>query len=127
MAKHDTLLINEVSRISQATQVRGSLVTQSDIRIDGTFEGDLITAGKLVLGENASIVGNVMCTNADIWGKIEGDFIVGDTVKFKEGASFAGHLKTIRICIEMGADFSGSCQIINEAEFKSLSAEYMHA
>lgn len=126
MAKHDTLQINEVSRISQATQVRGSLVSQTDIRIDGTFEGDLITAGKLVLGENASITGNVMCTNADIWGKIEGDFIAGDTVKFKEGASFTGHLKTIRICIEMGADFSGSCQIINEAEFKSLSAEYFH-
>ena len=126
MAKHDTLQINEVSRISQATQVRGSLVSQTDIRIDGTFEGDLITAGKLVLGENASIVGNVMCTNADIWGKIEGDFTVGDTVKFKEGASFTGQLKTIRICIEMGADFSGSCQIINEAEFKSLSAEFFH-
>ena len=51
---------------------------------------------------------------------------VGDTVKFKEGATFTGHLKTIRICIEMGADFSGSCQIINEAEFKSLSAEFFH-
>ena len=126
MAKHDTLQVNEVSRISQATQVRGSLLSQTDIRIDGTFEGDLITAGKLVLGENASITGNVMCANADIWGKIEGDFTVGDTVKFKEGATFTGHLKTIRICIEMGADFSGSCQIINEAEFKSLSAEFFH-
>ena len=120
MAKHETLQVNEVSRISQSTQVRGSLLSQNDIRIDGTFEGDLITSGKLVLGENASITGNVMCANADIWGKIEGDFTVGDTVKFKEGATFIGHLKTIRICIEMGADFSGSCQIINEAEFKSL-------
>ena len=126
MAKHETLQVNEVSRISQATQVRGSLLSQTDIRIDGPFEGDLITAGKLVLGENASIIGNVMCANADIWGKIEGDFTVGDTVKFKEGAAFTGHLKTIRICIEMGADFSGSCQIINEAEFKSLSAEFFH-
>ena len=64
MAKNDTLLINEVSRISQATQVRGSLVSQTDIRIDGTFEGDLITAGKLVLGENASIVGNEIGSNS---------------------------------------------------------------
>ena len=126
MAKHESLQVNEVSRISQGTQVRGSLLSQTDIRIDGTFEGELITAGKLVLGENAVITGNVMCANADIWGKIEGDFTVGDTVKFKEGASFTGHLKTIRICIEMGADFSGSCQIINEAEFKSLSAEFFH-
>ena len=45
MAKHETLQVNEVSRISQSTQVRGSLLSQNDIRIDGTFEGDLITSG----------------------------------------------------------------------------------
>jgi cytoskeletal protein CcmA (bactofilin family) len=67
-----------------------------------------------------------MCANADIWGKMEGDLIVGDTVSFKQDSSYEGQLKTIRICIEMGASFSGGCQIINEAEFKSLSAEYFH-
>ena len=126
MARHETPQINEVSRISAGTDVKGSLVSQSDIRIDGVFEGELITGGKLVLGENAAIRGNVMCANADIWGKIEGDLIVGDTVTFKEKSSFDGHLKTIRICIEMGASFSGSCQIINEAEFKEISAQYFH-
>lgn len=124
MAKHDIQQINEVSRISTATEIRGSLISQSDIRIDGVFEGDLITSGKLVLGTGAAIRGNVMCANADVWGKIEGEFTVGDTVNFKSESSFTGELKTIRICIEMGAHFSGSCQIIDEAEFKSLSAEY---
>lgn len=126
MAKHEVPQINEVSRISAGTEVKGSLISQSDIRIDGVFEGDLIAAGKLVLGENAVIRGNVMCASADIWGKIEGDFTVGDTVTFKSSSSFTGQLKTIRICIEMGAVFSGSCQIINEAEFKSMSAEFFH-
>ena len=88
------------------------------------FEGELITSGKLVLGEKAVVRGNVMCANADIWGKMEGDLIVGDTVSFKQDSSYEGQLKTIRICIEMGASFSGGCQIINEAEFKSYSAEY---
>lgn len=126
MAKHEVPQINEVSRISAGTEVKGSLISQSDIRIDGVFEGDLIAAGKLVLGENAVIRGNVMCASADIWGKIEGDFSVGDTVTFKSNSSFTGQLKTIRICIEMGAVFSGTCQIINEAEFKGMSAEYFH-
>lgn len=126
MAKHETPQINEVSRVSGSTEIRGSLVSQSDIRIDGVFEGDLITSGKLVVGENGYIRGNVLCANADIWGKIEGILTVGDTVTFKSSSSFEGDLKTIRICIELGAMFSGSCRIIGEAEFKSLSAEYFH-
>ena len=126
MAKHNVPQINDISRISAGTEVKGSLISRSDIRIDGVFEGELITSGKLVLGEQAVIRGNVMCSNADIWGKMEGDLIVGDTTSFKENSSFDGQLKTIRICIEMGASFSGSCQIINEAEFKSISAEYFH-
>ena len=124
MARHETPQINDVSRVSGSTEIRGSLVSQSDIRIDGVFEGDLITSGKLVVGENGYIRGNVLCANADIWGKIEGIFTVGDTVTFKESSSFEGDLKTIRICIELGAMFSGSCRIISEADFKSVSAEY---
>lgn len=126
MAKHSVPQINDISRISAGTEVKGSLISRSDIRIDGVFEGELITSGKLVLGEKAVVRGNVMCANADIWGKMEGDLIVGDTVSFKQDSSYEGQLKTIRICIEMGATFSGGCQIINEAEFKSLSAEYFH-
>lgn len=126
MAKHEVPQINEVSRISAGTEVKGSLISQSDIRIDGVFEGDLIAGGKLVLGENAIIRGTVMCANADVWGKIEGDLTVGDTVTFKNTSSFTGQLKTIRISIEMGAVFSGTCQIINEADFKGMSAEYFH-
>ena len=126
MAKHSVPQINDISRISAGTEVKGSLISRSDIRIDGVFEGELITSGKLVLGEKAVVRGNVMCANADIWGKMEGDLIVGDTVSFKRDSSYEGQLKTIRICIEMGASFSGGCQIINEAEFKSYSAEYFH-
>ena len=126
MAKHSVPQINDISRISAGTEVKGSLISRSDIRIDGVFEGELITSGKLVLGEKAVVRGNVMCANADIWGKMEGDLIVGDTVSFKQDSSYEGQLKTIRICIEMGASFSGGCQIINEAEFKSYSAEYFH-
>ncbi len=126
MARSNTIAqVNDVTRISAGTEIQGALVSNSDIRIDGVFEGDLVTSGKLVLGEKAVIKGNVMCNSADIWGTIEGTFTVGDIVTFRSGSSFDGSLKTIRICIEMGAEYSGDCTIIDEAEFKSISAEYM--
>ena len=54
MAKHDaSASINEVSRISAGTEVQGNLISKSDIRIDGLFEGDMVTSGKLVLGDSS--------------------------------------------------------------------------
>ena len=125
MGKHETsVLINEVSRISVGTEVQGNLVSQSDIRIDGVFEGDMVTSGKLVLGDRAIIRGNVICSSADIWGTVEGELCAKDSITFKSTANFTGNLKTNKICIEMGATFSGSCKIITEEEFAALSAEY---
>lgn len=125
MAKNESVpQVNEVSRISIGTEIKGNLISQSDIRIDGTFEGDLIVSGKLVLGENAVIKGNIICTSADVWGKIEGELTIGDAVNFKSSSKFYGNLKTVRICIEMGAIFNGTCRIINESEFKGFTAEF---
>lgn len=124
MAKNESVpQINEVSRISTGTEIKGNLVCQSDIRIDGGFEGDLSIKGKLVLGEHAELKGNIVCSSADIWGKINGEVIVGDVVNFKSSASFKGNLKTMRIGIEIGAAFNGTCAIIGEEEFRALSAE----
>ena len=76
MAKHDaSASINEVSRISAGTEVQGNLISKSDIRIDGLFEGDMVTSGKLVLGDSAVIRGNIICSSADIWEMLRGSFV----------------------------------------------------
>ena len=125
MGKHEaTVSVNEVSRISAGTEVQGNLVSKSDIRIDGIFEGDMVTSGKLVLGDTAIIRGNIICSSADIWGSVEGELCAKESITFKSTASFTGNLKTNKICIEMGAAFSGNCRIITEEEFVAISAEY---
>ena len=125
MAKYEvSVSVNEVSRISVGTEVQGNLISKSDIRIDGVFEGDMVTSGKLVLGDNAVIRGNIICLSADIWGTVEGELCAKESITFKSTASFTGNLRTNKICIEMGAAFSGNCKIITEEEFASIAAEY---
>ncbi len=111
MGKHDAPAINDICRISAGTEVKGSLVSKSDIRIDGCFDGELTTGGKLVLGEHANIKGNIVCNSADIWGTIDGELTVKEAANFKSSASFTGNLKTGRISIELGAKFNGNCAI----------------
>ncbi len=124
MKKHEiSSLVNEVSRIAAGTNVKGTLFSKSDIRIDGCFEGDLATDGKLVVGEGASLKGNFICVNADIWGKVEGEICAKECTTFKSVASFEGNLNTGKISIEMGAIFNGNCKIITGEEFTAYQSK----
>ncbi len=118
MAKIDTNQINEVSRISLGTEVTGTFVSQSDIRIDGTFDGEIKLRGKIVVGENGVIKGKVECDNMDVWGKIEGDVIVNGLISLKNCSSLSGNLKAQCIGIEAGAVFNGTCEILEKKELK---------
>lgn len=114
---------NEICRISRGSKVKGILTSSSDIRIDGTFEGHICTKGKLVVGDDATVDGQVIAQSLDLWGKMKGEILVEESVTLKSSASFEGLLKTSKICIEMGAVFNGPCSIISSEEFAKLSKE----
>ena len=79
----DNQNVNEVSRVSAHSYYKGSFYSDNDIRVDGTFEGDILTKGKAVVGEKARVLGNIICTSLDVWGKIKGDVYVKDTLSLK--------------------------------------------
>lgn len=67
MAKVEANLnVNSVSRISAGTVIKGEINSPSDIRVDGTFEGRIISKGRVVVGESATIKGDVICENIEI-------------------------------------------------------------
>ena len=113
--------VNEVSRVSSGTIIRGYIYSPNDIRIDGSFEGRIISKCKVVVGENAVITGDIVCENADFWGKMHGNFYVKDTLSLKSSSVIEGDLKCRRLEIEMDARFDGNCQTINEEEFNTLA------
>ena len=122
MAKIDMLPDNAtVSRISAGTVIKGEIISPNDIRIDCVFEGTLKVKGKVVVGESATIKGDIICDNADICGKLDGNVYVKDTLGLKEGCVVNGNLNIRRISVELGSTFNGNCKMINEGEFDKLS------
>lgn len=125
MAKNEVVpQINEVNRITGGTELRGTLITVSDIRIDGFFEGKIQSKGKVVIGENAQFIGDLFCGSADIWGKMEGNLVTGNMAGFKSKAHFNGALQCQRIFIEDGALFTGTCRIITEDDYNQMVEKY---
>ena len=122
MAKVEpTVNANSVSRISAGTVIKGEIQSPYDLRIDGTFEGKVQTKGRVVIGESAIIKGDIICENVDLWGRVEGDLYVKDTLALKEGCKMNGNINVSRLSVELGATFNGTCRTITEEEFNTLT------
>ena len=113
--------VNEVSRISTGTVIKGEINSPNDIRIDGVFEGKIFCKGRVVVGEKAEIKGDIVCDNVDFWGKMTGSLFVRDTLTLKDTCSVNGDLHVQRLVVELGAHFDGTCKMLKEGEFEHVS------
>lgn len=124
MQKNDPVVnVNDVTRISKGASLKGNLVSTTDIRVDGTMDGVVFSEGRIVVGETAVMSGSLLCTNLDMWGKIDGDIYVKDTLSIKNLAVVNGNIYVRKIQVEMGAQINGTCKMISEQEFDKLAAE----
>ena len=120
MASSDNQNVNEVSRVSAHSYYKGNFYSDNDIRIDGTFEGDILTKGKAGVGEKARVLGTIICASLDVWGNIKGDVYVKDTLSLKATSTVEGNMYYTRLQLEIGANFEGMCKRVAEDDYKAM-------
>ncbi len=101
----------QYSKIDKNTALKGSLKAQTDIRIDGTLEGDVNTSGKVILGKEAHVNGKVLCANADIEGTFKGELTVSGILTLKTGSNVEGEVQVQKLIVESGAIFNANCSM----------------
>ncbi len=111
MGKNNTTDNVSVNLIGAGTIIEGNITSNGDIRIDGTLNGSLNVKGKLVVGQTGVIVGEVICQNADVSGKISGKIGVSELLALKDTAKLDCDIMTNKIAVEPGAVFTGSCSM----------------
>ena len=106
------------NNILTGTKITGNIETTGDFRIDGNIEGNVNSKGKVVIGANGFIKGEVICMNAEISGTLEGKIIVTELLSLKATSKITGEIKIGKLSIEPGAYFSGTCSMNNKNETK---------
>jgi cytoskeletal protein CcmA (bactofilin family) len=104
-----TELLGKTNRIVEGTIIKGDIISKTDFRLDGELIGNFKSTGKLVVGPAGSIMGDIICKNADIEGKFEGVIQVAGMLNVKSKASIKGKVTVGKLSVEPGADFSASC------------------
>ena len=83
MAKNNETENNAINLIGIGTEITGDINSNGDIRIDGTLNGNLITKGKVVIGETGKVKGEISCKNSDVSGTVERKLIVTQLLSLK--------------------------------------------
>jgi cytoskeletal protein CcmA (bactofilin family) len=103
--------VMERNVIAKNTVIIGDIKSDGDFRIDGTLEGTLKTNGRVIIGVDGFIKGNVEATNADIEGKISGQLLVSKTLTIKGTAHISGEVVIGKLSVEPGATFNATCSM----------------
>ena len=113
--KNDSMVKNDfspaINMIGSGTIITGDIQSKGDIRVDGILKGSINTEGKVVLGANGTIEGDVVCQDADISGTINAKITVSKLLSLKATARLNGDIVTSKLSIEPGATFTGSCSM----------------
>jgi len=95
--------------IGQSVQIKGELMGQEDLIIDGKIDGKINVEGHhLTIGANGHINAEVHAKSVQINGKVTGNITADDKVEISPSGSVQGDITSPRVALADGSSFKGS-------------------
>jgi cytoskeletal protein CcmA (bactofilin family) len=100
------------THISPGIKIKGDIVADEDLHIDGYVEGSLSAGGhRVTLGEMAFIRAETVAREMVVYGAFQGNLRAHDRIEIKKNASVEGGMATAKMVIEEGAHIKGSIDV----------------
>ena len=98
---------NLTAFIDQGSHFEGKLSFKDTVRIDGTFQGEISSENKLIVGESGEIEASIRSNSVVISGSVVGDITAKSVVVLHKTARVQGDVNTPSLVVEEGATFNG--------------------
>ena len=98
-----------INIISEGTKIKGDVIANGDIRIDGELLGNISAKGRLVIGPKGKIEGQIICNNIEISGYVKGKVTASELINMKSTSQIIGDIVAGKLSVEPGSLFSGTC------------------
>ena len=93
----------------------GKLHFEGQVRIDGTFTGEITTTDLLVIGEGAKVSATINCGSVEIKGDITGNVNASDSIVLRATARVQADLYSPSLVVDKGAVFEGNTRMTGGA------------
>lgn len=115
MAKNKRTMSDQINLVGEGTTFEGTLRAENDVRASGRIIGTIKVDGRAIIAESGGVEGEVIATNADIAGHVQGEIRVSERLVLKSTARIDGDIHTKRLVVEEGARFTGQCVMGEDA------------
>jgi len=93
--------------LGAGTNYHGKLHFQGAVRIDGNFQGEVVSEGTLVIGQEATVEGQIKVGQLVLSGSIKGEVEAKNKVVLHKTANLQGNIRTPVLVVEEGAVLDG--------------------
>jgi cytoskeletal protein CcmA (bactofilin family) len=97
--------------LGRGSEFEGKLTFEGTVRIDGKFNGSIVTNDVLVVGEGAKVSAEISCGTIIVHGEITGNVKAKNAVELHHPAKMRGNIETPSLMIDKGVVFEGQCKM----------------
>ena len=95
--------------LDHGSSFKGELEFEDTMRIDGRFNGKIVSKNELIVGESAHIDGDIHVGRIAISGTVVGKIMADQRVEIHRNGKVYSDIDTPALIIEEGAIFQGNC------------------
>lgn len=100
----------------------GKLHFEGQVRIDGTFTGEIATTDLLVIGEGAKVSATINCGSIEVKGDITGNVIANESITLRATARVQADIHTPSLIVDKGAVFEGNSRMTGGRDTLGVTA-----
>ncbi len=102
----------KMANLTQDSDIKGTIKFGEAIRVDGKFNGELISDnGELIVGKTGTVKATVKVKSAVVEGRVDGNIRASDNIELKQSAHIIGDLQAKTLVMEKGVVFVGKCNV----------------
>jgi|GEM_PF-193248 len=105
-----------ITIIGQEITIKGELLGDGDVTLEGRVEGKIILKKNLVVGEKGHVEGDIHGATVTISGKVAGNVFAESKVEIVATGFLEGNIHAPKIVIAEGAHFKGSVDMSEVAK-----------
>lgn len=102
---------NTKNVIGSDVEVKGSIKFVNDLIMNGTIEGEIVSSGRLIVGKEGFVKGEVKSQNVIISGNVQGNVTAQESCILRENAVVVGDITAGSLSIEEGVTFQGQSRV----------------
>lgn len=93
------------------TEFTGKLAFSGVVHLDGSFQGEIISRGTLVVGSESVVQAQIYSSILKIAGEVRGDLTATEKIELYPPARVYGNIRTPSLVVEEGVIFEGTCSM----------------